>query len=93
MISNPSEEVGGRPFPKCVGIIQISRLRMQLFLIPDDTAALIESTKATASVAISTIAIVTERLSNIGQEVETITSINGNTDNLLSEADDASEYL
>lgn len=60
-----------------------------LFLIPDDTAALIESAKTVASVLTSTAAIVTERLRHISQEVEAITLTNGDSNYLLSEAGDA----
>lgn len=62
-----------------------------LFLIPDDTGALIVSAKTAASVAISTVAIVTERLRHISQEVEAITLTNGESNYLLSEAGDACE--
>lgn len=66
-------------------------MRVSISLIPDHTAALIESAKTAASAANSTIAIATERLSNISQEVETISSASGNTDKLLTDADDMCE--
>lgn len=52
---------------------------------------MIESAKTAASVAISTVTIVTERLRHISQEVEAITLTNEDSSYLLSEAGDACE--
>lgn len=57
-------------------------------LIPDHTAALIELANSAASAANSTVAIATERLSNISVSVS-LTS--GKTDRFLAEAEDMCE--
>lgn len=63
-----------------------------LFFISDDTEVLIESAKTAASASNSTVSNITERLRNISQEVDRITLTNGNTDNILTGADQACEY-
>lgn len=62
------------------------------FFISDDTEVLIESAKTAASASNSTVSNITERLRNISQEVDRITLTNGNTDNILTGADQACEY-
>lgn len=57
-------------------------------LIQDHTAALVESAQTAASAANSTVAIATERLSNISVSVS-LTS--GKTERLLAEAEDICE--
>lgn len=69
-------------------IIQISSTRVFMSLIQDHTAALVESAQTAASAANSTIAIATERLSNISVSVS-LTS--GKTERLLAEAEDICE--
>lgn len=62
------------------------------FKISDDTEVLIESAKTAASASNSTVSNIMERVRNISQEVDRITLTNGNTDNILTGADQACEY-
>lgn len=64
-------------------------------LISGGRKVLIESAKTAASASNSTVRNITERLRNISREVEriTLTNVSVNLDNMLSDAEQACEYL